>query len=310
MVKGFSIISVFMVLLIIVVIISLMGYGNVSMDIPETKARIQLYLYSMNHALDAARLYMDVSLDYSVYQACYETLKNIDSSISENEFKQNLESSIKEKLNVYTEPNYRFLTDYEVYMAEYDGVNIESMSPLKVKVTGKNMFIKKEDRLRGIDLTMERDSSLDKTVPIDCYGMYQKGKEEHADIKNTLESSIKAKIDEWPDTTEGQSDPDKLPDLNSLKAEVEAISDLAFEKIDADGYSIKSEFTEASVEFEGYEKSGDEPYKNIKYKVTVKLKVTVKDTRKDEQVFPIYDGEEIIFSPLSAVFLFEGSYTG
>jgi hypothetical protein len=302
MVKGFSIISVFMVLLILVVIISLMGYGNVSMNIPESKAKIQLHLYSMDSALDAAKLYMDVSLDYSVYQACYEVLKTIDPGISEDEFRQNLESGIKEKLNVYTKPNYRFLTDYEVYMAEYDDVNIESLNPLKVKATGKDMFIKKEDKLRGTYLTMEKDSSLEKTLGMDCYGIYQKGKEIHTEIKNKLESSIKEKIDSWPDTSP------TLPDLDPLKNEIETIPDLVFDREDGD-YLIKSKFIEARVEFAGYDKSGDNPYENIKYDVTVKLEVSVKDKR-DEQIFPIYDGEEIIFSPLSMVFLFEESCTG
>lgn len=300
--KGFSIIPAVLILLIAAVAIYSASLTWKWGEAIEKRSDVVFHSYSMNNALDLARLYMDVSLDYSAYQACYETLKELDPSISEDEFKQKLESSIKEKLNVYTRSDYRFLIDYKVNIFEYDSVTIEGLNPLKVKATGKDMFIRVEDSIRKIDLTMEKNSSLDKTIPIDCYGMYQKGKEVNTEIKNTLESSIKAKIDSWPDTA------DTLPNRDSLKAEIETIPELAFEKTEGD-YSIKSEFTEASVEFEGYEKSGDEPYENIKYRVTVKLKVTVKDNR-DEQVFPIYDGEEIVFSPLSAVFLFEESYIG
>ncbi|UCD07654.1 MAG: hypothetical protein JSW41_01650, partial [Candidatus Aenigmatarchaeota archaeon] len=251
--KGFSIIPAVLILLIAAAAIYSASLTWKWGEAIEKRSDVVFHSYSMNNALDLARLYMDVSLDYSAYQACYETLKDLDPSISEDEFKQKLESSIKEKLNVYTRSDYRFLIDYKVSIFEYDSVTIEGLNPLKVKATGKDMFIRVEDSIRKIDLTMEKDPTLDKTVPIDCYGMYQKGKEVNTEIKNTLESSIKEKIDSWPDTSK------TLPDLNSLKAEIEAISELVFEKTEG-SYTIKSEFTEASVEFEGYEKSGDEPY--------------------------------------------------
>lgn len=256
-------------------------------------------LYMMNNSLLAARSYMDTSLSYSVYQACYDTLKNLDTSAGDDVFRSDLEDSIKSYLNRYRKDEYYFMSNYPVTIPEYTDLTIETLDPLKVKVESpSNMYISLEHE--GSERRLETKNTMEKTITIDCYGIYKKGKEVHTEINNVIGDKIKEKIDSWPDTS------DALPKLNELENQVKTIPELAFEKTEGD-YSIKSEFSEAKVEFEGYEKSGSEPYKNIKYKVTVKLGVSV--TRHD-QVFPIYNGSKIVFSPLTMVFLFEESYSG
>jgi hypothetical protein len=191
------------------------------------------------------------------------------------------------------------MSNYPVTIPEYTTVTIETLDPLKVKVESpSNMYISLEHE--GSERRLETKNTVEKTITIDCYGIYQKGKEVHTEINNVIGDKIKEKIDSWPDESP------ELPKLNELENQVKTIPELAFEKTEGD-YSIKSEFSEAKVGFEGYEKSGSEPYKNIKYEVTVKLGVSV--TRHD-QVFPVYNGTKIIFSPLSMVFVFEESYSG
>ena len=258
-------------------------------------------LYMMNNSLQAARSYMDTALSYSVYQACYDTLRKTDASAGDDVFKANLAESVKSYLNRYGSDDYYFMSNYPVNIPVYETVTVETISLLRIKAeSSQNMYISMEQE--GSERRLETRNNMDKTIPIDCYGMFLKGKEVHSGISSTLDSLVKAKVDSWPDKAEA------LPDLDSLKAGIEGIQELAFERIEGH-YSIKSEFTEAKIEFNGYEKSGAGPYENIKYKVTVKLRVTVKDTR-DDQVFPIYDGSKITFSPLSAIFTFEEAYAG
>lgn len=262
-------------------------------------AILQRDLYMMNNSLTAARSYMDTALSYSVYQACYDTLRKTDASATDDAFKANLAESVKTYLNRYRADEYYFMSNYPVNIPAYETVTIETLDPLRIKAeSSHSMYISMEQG--GSERRLETRNNMDKAVPIDCYGMFLKGKEIHSGISSTLESLVKAKVDSWPDRA------DALPDLDSLKAEIEGIQELAFEKTEGH-YSIKSEFTEAKVEFNGYERSGEGPYENIKYKVTVKLRVTVKDTREN-QTFPVYDGSKITFSPLSAVFLLDEAY--
>lgn len=262
-------------------------------------------LYMMNNSLMAAKSYMDTAFSYSVYQACYDVLRS-DVSGDESEFKSALEKTIRDYLNRYRADDYYFMTNYPVTISEYSKVTIETLDPLKVKAeSDSNIFISMEDK--GAERRLETGNRMEKTIPIDCYTIYKKGIEINESIKNTLESSIKTKMNSWPDTTAGSPNPTELPNLDDLKKQIETIPELAFEKTESN-YNIKSEFSESKVEISGYEQSSGGPYENIKYKVNVKLNVTVNDTRSD-QVFPVYNGAHITFSSLSMLFVFDETYS-
>jgi len=193
------------------------------------------------------------------------------------------------------------MSNYPVTIPEYTTVTIETLDPVKVKAESpSNIYISLEHE--GSERRLETKNRMEKTLGIDCYGMYQKGKGVHEETKSIIGDKIKEKVDSWP------SESEEKPNETKRENEIKDIPELVFEKTEG-SYSIKSEFEEAKVSITYTENKITGKFEDIKYDVTVKLKVTVTDTR-DDQMFPIYDGEEITFSPLSMVFVFEESYTG
>ncbi len=301
--KGYSIIAAILIILIAATALHSAGITWKWGETMERRSDIVFHTYSMNNALELASLYMNVSFDYSVYQACYDTLETFDMSKSEDDFKTALELGVKENLNLYAKPEYRFLTDYKVSIYEYDSVKIETLNPLEIKATARDMFIKTDDDIRKIYITMEKGSNLEKIFKIDCYGIYNKGKEIYINTKATLGEEIKDKVDSWPkgpvDTK--PSETDKGNELKSINVGSER---------DEGNYHIKPVFEEAKVSITYIENRATGKFEGIKYKVTVKLRVTVQDTRTDEQVFPIYDGTKITFAPLRSAFVFNVDENG
>ena len=300
--KGFSVLPA---ILILVIASTVLYSASITWKWGETierRSEIVFHTYSMNNALELASLYMNVSFDYSVYQACYDTLKTFDMSKSENDFKTTLESKIKENLNHYAKPEYVFLTDYKVNIYDYEEVKIETINPLKVKANGNDMFIDVKDEIRKTNIRMEKDSTLEKTFKIDCYGIYNKGKEIYINTKNLIGKEIEAEVDSWPkgpiDTKPSETDKEnELKDINVGSERNEG------------NYHIKPVFEEAKVSITHTENKATGKFEGINYKVTVKLRVTVQDNRDPDQVFPIYDGKKVTFAPLKAEFVFDHIYS-
>jgi hypothetical protein len=109
----------------------------------EKDIEVRAQMHTMGNALAAAKLYMETSLAYSTYQACYDTLKNggwdtltgkkayqgyalwepVDQHPTVLEFKGSLESSIKGNLGLYEAKSYTFLSEYYVNLPAYTAVN-------------------------------------------------------------------------------------------------------------------------------------------------------------------------------------------
>ena len=160
------------------------------------------------------------------------------------------------------------------------------------------MSIRYDDDIKKISILMEKNSSLEKTIQIDCYGIYSKGKEVSLNMKNSIGDKIKNTVSSWP--TESSDKPDEV----KREDEIKSIDDLEFDWKDEDNYQIKSELEEVDVSITYTENKATGKFEGISYDVTVKLKVRVNDKR-DDQVFPVYDGEEIRFLPLSMEFVLE-----
>ncbi len=265
----------------------------------KDEAVLHRNIYMMENSLDAAKSYMDTSLSYSAYQACYDALRKMDNLEDEEDFRTSLEVLVGNYLNRYREGEYYFMSNYPVNIPRHL-VIVESLNPLRLKAEAESkVYISKE--IGGVESRLEAVSAIEKTVPVDCYGMFLKGRAVGREMNSSIGDLVKAKVDSWPKSSQD------LPGTDSLEAEIGAIPGLAFERSEGN-YDISSGFEEASVEITGYEQSGSGPYENIRYGVSVKIRVTVRDTR-DDQVFPVYDGKKDAFTPLGTEFLFEESYS-
>jgi hypothetical protein len=257
-------------------------------------------IYMMDNALDAAKSYIDTALSYSAYQACYDTLRRTDMSAAETVFKKELEDSIKIYLNRYVREDYYFMSIYPVTIPEYTIVTIKTLSPLKIRAESPSeIFISKEDK--GKERKIKTNSTLEKTMKIDCYGIYNKGKEIHINTKYSIGNEIKTMTDSWP-----KGPIDTKPSETDRENELKGIN-VGSERTEGN-YHIKPVFEEADVSITYTENKATGKFEDIKYKITVALRVTIHDNRTD-QVFPIYDGTKIAFAPLSAEFLFRESYS-
>ena len=296
--KGFSVIPAILIILIAAVALYSADLTWKWGEAVIKRSDVVFHSYAMEYALRSAKLYMNVSMDYAAYQACYETLNTVDPTKSEDEFRQAFELSIKEKLNIYTRGEYRYLTDYKVNIFDYDSVNIESLNPLSVNATGKDMSIRHDDEMKKISMFMEKNSSLEKTIPIDCYGIYNKGKEVSLNMKSSAGDRIKNAVSSWP--TNSSEEPDEV----KREDEIRSIDGLEFDWKDEGNYQIKSELEEVDVSITYTENKATGKFEGISYDVTVKMKIRINDKR-DDQIFPVYDGEEIRFLPIGMEFVLE-----
>ena len=95
---------------------------------------LHTHLYGSGNALDAAELYLETALDYSVYQAVYDALGGIDSGdLPDNEdIKESIRTRIEDNLEKYTREGYIFTNDYTVWFPTYTVTLEEEPGKLRI----------------------------------------------------------------------------------------------------------------------------------------------------------------------------------
>lgn len=153
-------------------------------------------IYVMKNAIDSSKLYLQTSLDYSVYQAMYDIAKNgglsgtgnkWDNSLDENNFVSNVKAEILKNLNSYTSKGYMFLDLSLVYLPNYEGKNTELSeldSKVKISLTGGNIRISKKDEQEII--TLESSSDMERAYEIDFFGMFRKARNVFGPVRSTF----------------------------------------------------------------------------------------------------------------------------
>lgn len=253
-------------------------------------------IYIMDLSLGAAKSYMDTALSYSVYQACHDILRK-DVPEMESKFTTSLEGLTKDYLNRYGMDDYYFMTNYAVTIPEYTSVIIDDVDPIEIRAgSDLDYFIDLE--YEGSVRRLEAGSEMQKSIPIYCYGLYEKGMKIKRDTGSRIGSVIVDKTSSWQSTSSTK------PDENEREEEIRNINGLTFDWQTEGDYSFKSEFDGVDVSITYTENKATGKFENIEYKLDLNLTITVRDNR-NKQAFPIYDGEKITFSPLTMVFLLE-----
>ena len=318
--KGSAMLVVFMILAIVVAIvvgfglrINLFGGGEGVVH----KTSLQSNIYVMGHALDAAGLYMDTALDYSVYQACYDNLQRAGQShiteetgkdgygylldMDSEEFHDELREEIETFMNRYTTSSYTFMSDYKVVLPTPQIAVSHSGDAFSASAltTDKLTITKVAESSETITLRSSLDSSGTYTVP--CYSLYLKGTELNPDIVSTVDSAITqatAEISEMIENSETSCNSNGLCSDLTDKMQTYLI-DIGSGFPQETGYTITSDILDASVSITSID-SGN----IIGYNVKVTQKVTVNETSPNsDRFYPVWNGTHISFETMELVFI-------
>jgi hypothetical protein len=254
MVKGVStamvmVLSLFAIVMILTSLLPML----VSETIKE-KIELQKNVYMMKNSLEAAGLYTRTALRYSLYQSCFDTLKNLEKQegglIAEKDFTKTIEEETGKNFKVYTGGKYRFLRDYMVEMPDYN-LKIEEADPEKIRIkadSSDNLKIEKTEENETI--VLEKSSTLDETVKIPCFAIFRKGRELEAAVKEKASQIILEELKKWPENgvliaDENPSDFDVFRAAADEKGLMAGESEEATEKLLADkiNQSLAKEFS-------------------------------------------------------------------
>jgi hypothetical protein len=292
--------------LVVAVNVPYLKTGQIEKDI-EVRAQI----HTMGNALDAAKLYMDTALAYSTYQACYDNLRSgglekasksyqgyplWDSMPAGKEaFDQALQKSILSNLELYRKSSYRFMSDYYVNMPAYE-VTVLTEQPGKTTVgawNGSNFYIQKTQE-SGEIIRLEKYGFLQGEYSIDCYGIYAKGTEVYGNARTAVSDIISQ-----------AGLPAKANDMDEIKSKIAETEDkikAALYSLSATGsdYDVGVDVLSAKINYItlGVDLSGTSL--SYTYEIYVKFEVT---NIKDGQEFPVYDGSNVVMSPMTLVFV-------
>lgn len=199
--KGQSREFMFIIMVILGIFFSLLYINLIFIEGRVGRLKITLNTYTMRNALLSSYLYLSQSLRYSIYQSCYENLKNggqdilkmyetINNTsypyiINKSKFLKQLENKTLQKLNLYTTEKYNFL-NVEILLPKYKNVSIKPYNnSLYVSAISDNYItlMKSEENLT---ITFEKSSKLNETIKTACFTIFKKG----INLKEWLESEI------------------------------------------------------------------------------------------------------------------------
>lgn len=150
--KGLA--SVLTVILTIIFLLSIALTINFAFSSGFTikqKVSLQQDLYTMNNALDAAKLYLDTALKFSTYQAAFDYGQQKNQDANPQSMAAGISKKISENLNKYTKDDYKFLSDkYKVKLPQYaeKALTVQA-EKTKLKITAKpeaNLRIDRESQ--------------------------------------------------------------------------------------------------------------------------------------------------------------------
>ena len=257
---------------------------------------LHTHLYAMGNALDAAELYTDTALDYSVYQAVYDALRDAEVEAISNgdDIQKSIRENIKDNLARYTSSGYSFTHDYVVTLPRYIVALQDESGRLRVTTSAgdANMIVTKLTQEYGMkeDIEMKRTFLPDGEYDIDYRKILEmrNGLNSNLNPGEIIHSEIAGAID--------QHFPSGLNN-NELKQAIQDSIEIILETEYKDSLSVRD------VSISGFRES-DESY-NYDVMVTLEARVSYGDK------FPVYDSsrDKVVMDNIGLVFLKELSYT-
>ena len=311
------IIAAIFIVLILIILWSAVNIPALKTNQIEKDVKVRSEMHIMGNALDAAKLYMETSLEYSIYQACYDNLgkggwDSIPSGKSYQgyaswdfsdphpdiyEFKAGLENSIKTNMGLYRGTKaYTFLSNYQVNLPTYSDivVSTDNTDPQWMFVSAfadSNLKIEKTQE-SGEYIRLEKESTMqnDDEYKVNCYGLYAKGQEVYQterDIIQTFLLSISA-------DPNGYNPQEFMGDIKKQILSIWGNEDTITWRED-DQYLVTAQVLSANL---GQKTVGPE---GNTYNADVKVKFEIVNEIGNE--FPVYDGNKVAFQPMKMVFV-------
>ena len=273
-----------------------------------TKTSLQSDIYTTGHALDAARIYMETSLDYSVYQACYDNLRKAGLSeitVSVDSYNElsgltidglynQLGTTIQTYLNRYSNENYAFMTNYRVTLP----TSVVSITPaaagFTVATTPTGMMTATNVVQSGESVTLRADASISRDYDIPFLSLINKASEMNPSLESDLQGAFTQALQAITiDTcTEDASCTRIVEDELTKSPKVNFPSPL-----NNQGFEITSELLEAEVNIDFIDRNA----KVMTYKATAVQKVTI--TKEGTPLYPVWDGSRVTFDNMKLVYL-------
>jgi len=338
----FLFIIVFIILLPSINTIILGGARHELAPVKESNIIIKRDIYAMDNALEAAKIYLDTGLRFSVYQAMHDLGKKggwmtipeerktvigekeyaiwyfsgIDLSPKEEEAMQGLRDSAKETFNKYTSKDYVFLEGFKVTLPSFNDVNIQNTEiGITANTPETDKFIYIERKINKDVVKLDKKIELSENFDINYLALFAKAKETSRTVSGKLRDIVTSKskilksriLLATPDEScENAYTREIGKDIESAKKDIiDTISgsqDIIFER--TEGFSIKSELLQNEIDIEPRREGGSEPVCSYIYTLNVALKVSVADAQKS---FAVSDNNEDIFVNPRFVFLVKHS---
>jgi len=313
-----GVLNVLTAFLILVFVIFSASLGSISLSgvdfrlgpIRESEITINNEISSMRHALDAAGIYLDTALRFSVYQAMHDTGKNggmpvipeyrkatfsgrdyavwystgLDISPSEEEILNGLVGLAKQSMDKYTSDDYAFLDEFAVTLPSYSSIDIRRAdNGLTASADDAGTVIFIERKSGSSTVRLEKNPKISEDFDVDYSGLYKKSKETGRSVSDRLSDILNSKLAPLP----GQPEPvapevtcgDKFSDLTGRNTDLaaqeimDAVSnspDLIFERQEGNFY-IKSELLQNEISIDQKMEGASQPVCTYKYNIKIRF---------------------------------------
>jgi len=283
------------------------------------KTSLQSNIYSMSHALDAAHEYREASLDYSVYQACYDILKNggmwyIDTDEGEQgyaylpelgseEFYSELTSAAEENFDAYNSIGYRFLDDNTVVLPSSEIVLLPSVIGFNAEVSSPAKLMISRLADSGEVSKLLSTSDFSKEYPIQCFQLYQVATGLNPGLVSPLTQVLSQAKQEIEEAEEKCATNEECSGILEQKL-TEKWEPVASEN---EGYAVETELLSSRAAISSRLTDGNITTLIINTVAIQKVIISKANPAKEEH-YPVWNGNDISFEPLEIVYINKVSY--
>jgi len=280
------------------------------------KTDLQSDIYTMGHALDAAKLYMDTSLNYAVYQACYDNLQRAGLSeitpetgqsglaylpiLNFAEFYNNMATTAETYINRYSDESYAFLSEYRVSLPSSTVIVTKEDEEDKFIVTSlpKSMMETYTQAGSGESVTLRASADLSKTYEMPCYPIYRKAAETNDEVlgflQNTLSSAAEDIGERITNSETSCNSAGICGDLTNRLGEI--IAGAAGTAPQDDEYLIETEMTDYNVIIDLVDSGKIKQF-------SISMTQVVRIQEKEPTYYPVWNGTDISFESMELVYL-------
>jgi hypothetical protein len=279
------------------------------------KTRLQYSIYTIEHSFDAAKLYVDTSLNYAVYQACYDNLKRAGlseitpetgesglaylPSLTSEEFYSNLKSTTETYFGRYISNNYIFLSEHGVSLpGSVITVTPQTDSRFTVNAIPSGMMTTSSLTKTGEYITLRSSADISENYDMPCYPIYKKAAEINDDIIQSLQvimDSAKQSIEEKISNSETAcASLGRCSDLTDALGEM--ISDPANSAPQDDEYLTETDMKDFYVNIDLVDSGKIRQY-------SVSMTQTIKIQEKEPSYYPVWNGTDISFENMELIYL-------